>query len=692
MTGPVTRTADPLEVDRATPAAVAWPRWVAGLCVAFAVTAALVDTACMALRGHLVTEFGVIDHGWPIIPLTGVVSTVMGALVVTRDRRQPIGWLLLVPGVTTTLALALDAYSGWVLLDAGPGPMVVAVVCSWLASFLGAQIPFAANAVILLLAPDGRLIGRTRGLAVVAAVAGCLLWSAPTVLEAAVYAQTEPRPSALGQILFVAGLVLVDAAVLAGVVSLFVRRRREHAVARVQIQWFVVAAVPFAGSIVWLLLTGYVLHWPRSAATHLPLFLAELVFPLAIAVAVLRYRLYDITVVLNRAWLLLGTTAVVGTAYVLLVGTIGGSLPGFWPAVLASAVVACLFQPIRSRIVAVADRLAYGDRLEPYEALAELVRRLGESAGADATLAEIAAAGRRATGAEAVTIELYGESGDPVAVARDGAGPAGSPPAHHLRITDGRTTLGLIRVVPAPGRPLRRRDRVALADLSAQAGLVFRNLRLEAGRQARIEELARIGEQLRASHDRLAAARAQELRRLELTVRESISPILQRLGEGLTALAGAPPSSRDGRWNELSDEVGHCLAALRALSHGVHSDVLDSLGLPAALAARLRQAGSGARLTVAGDLSRQPPSPAVAAAVERCVMQALMIAPRLSDVTVTVAGHELVLALVHPGSTEVPVVLGDLAESVGGRVRGGDTGWLLHFPLPGGLIERRADE
>ncbi len=682
MTGPVTRTADPLEVDRATPAAVAWPRWVAGLCVAFAVTAALVDTACMALRGHLVTEFGVIDHGWPIIPLTGVVSTVMGALVVTRDRRQPIGWLLLVPGVTTTLALALDAYSGWVLLDAGPGPMVVAVVCSWLASFLGAQIPFAANAVILLLAPDGRLIGRTRGLAVAAAIVGCLLWSAPTVLEAAVYAQTEPRPSALGQILFVAGLVLVDAAVLAGVVSLFVRRRREHAVARVQIQWFVVAAVPFAGSIVWLLLTGYVLHWPRSAATHLPLFLAELVFPLAIAVAVLRYRLYDITVVLNRAWLLLGTTAVVGTAYVLLVGTIGGSLPGFWPAVLASAVVACLFQPIRSRIVAVADRLAYGDRLEPYEALAELVRRLGESAGADATLAEIAAAGRRATGAEAVTIELYGESGDPVAVARDGAGPPGSPPAHHLRITDGRTTLGLIRVVPAPGRPLRRRDRVALADLSAQAGLVFRNLRLEAGRQARIEELARIGEQLRASYDRLAAARAQELRRLELTVRESISPILQRLGEGLTALAGAPPSSRDGRWNELSDEVGHCLAALRALSHGVHSDVLDSLGLPAALAARLRQAGSGARLTVSGDLSRRPPSPAVAAAMERCVMQALAAGPRILHIVVGVVDDALEVRLTGPTGTAIPLTIGDVVDSVGGRTVVGEKGWVLHFPVP----------
>jgi hypothetical protein len=269
-----------------------------------------------------------------------------------------------------------------------------------------------------------------------------------------------------------------------------------------------------------------------------------------------------------------------------------------------------------------------------------------------------------------------------VAVARDGVGAAGSPPAHHLRITDGRTTLGLIRVVPAPGRPLRRRDRVALADLSAQAGLVFRNLRLEAGRQARIEELARIGEQLRASYDRLAAARAQELRRLELTVRESISPILQRLGEGLTALAGAPPSSRDGRWNELSDEVGHCLAALRALSHGVHSDVLDSLGLPAALAARLRQAGSGARLTVSGDLSRRPPSPAVAAAVERCVIDALAAGPRILHIVVGVVDDALEVRLTGPTGTAIPLTIGDVVDSVGGRTVVGEKGWVLHFPVP----------
>lgn len=268
-------------------------RWAVGVTV----LAAVFDTVCMGLRGRLFTSFGFIDHGWPIITLTGLLSAVMGGLIVARDRRQPIGWLLLLPGVTTSVSLALDAYCGWVLLDGGPGSSTAGLVCGWLASFLGAQIPFAANAIILLLAPRGRLLGRGWWVAVVAAVIGCLCWSMPTLLEAAAYAQVDPQPGPLSQVLFVTGLVLVDAAVVAGVVSLFLRRRRSHGVERVQIQWFIVAAVPFAVAILWLVGSRYLLGLPRGEATHLPLFLAELAFPVAITVAVLRYRLYDITLV-----------------------------------------------------------------------------------------------------------------------------------------------------------------------------------------------------------------------------------------------------------------------------------------------------------------------------------------------------------------------------------------------------------
>lgn len=664
--------------------------------VSIAVVAAVVDTVCMGLRGRLFTSFGSIDHGWPIITLTGVVSAVMGGLIVVRDRRQPIGWLLLIPGVTTCLSLALDAYSGWVLLDGGPGSTIAALVCGWLASFLGAQIPFAANAVILLLAPRGRSPGRGWSVAVGAAVIGCLCWSLPPLLEAAAYAQVDPQPGALSQVLFVAGLVLVDVAVVAGVVSLFLRRRRSEGVARVQIQWFIVAAVPFAAAIGWLVGSLYLLDLPRGQATHLPLFLAELAFPLAITVAVLRYRLYDIRLVLNRAWLLLGATAVVGAGYILVVGVIGGyvggfaggsaggivgdTVDGFWPALLASAVAACLFQPVRAHVVRLADRLAYGIRLEPYEALADLSRRLADSPGSDATLAEIADACRRSTGARAVVIELQDESGVPIAVGMAGVDPAAPGTWHTTPITDGRARFGVIRIAPAPGRPVGRRDRHVVNGLSEHAALVFGNLRLEAGLRGKIDELAAVADQQREARVRMSRVRDDELARLERTLRTTVAAELRRLGRRLDELAAHPPAAGSPVWSGLFDDVGRCLTALRDLSHGVHSDVLESMGLEAALAARLGRPGRRSRLTVTETVASRPPEPAVAIAVERVVATAAVSG--IAAVELAVDGDELVLS-VEPGApAPVPVDVSDVVSTAGGAVTVEGGRWVARFPLP----------
>ena len=661
-------------------------RWAVGITV----LAAVVDTACMGVRGRLFTAFGFVDHGWPIITLTGIVSAVMGGLIVARDRRQPIGWLLLIPGVTTSLALALDAYCGWVLLDGGPGSPTAALICGWLASFLGAQIPFAANAIILLLAPRGRLLARGWSVAVAAAVIGCVCWSVPPLLEAATYAQVDPQPGPLSQALFVAGLVLVDAAVVAGVVSLFLRRRQSHGVERVQIQWFIVAAVPFAAAILWLVGSRYLFDMARGEATHLPLFLAELAFPLAITVAVLRYRLYDITLVLNRAWLLLGATAVVGVGYVVVVGLVGGSVDGFWPVLLASAVAACLFQPLRAHVVRLADRLAYGVRLEPYEALAELSRRLADSPGSDATLAEIAAACRRSTGARAVVIELHDETGAPMAVGVAGPDPDPADLMVTTPITDGRDRFGVIRIRPAPDRPLGRRDRLVVSELSEHAALVFRNLRLEAGLRAKIDELAVLADRIVRSRARLNRVRDDEMTRLERTLRTTIAPELDRLGGQLAALAADPPPGGSHTWGRLLDEVGRCLTALRDLSHGVHSDVLESMGVGAAVAARLADLpGSSARLTVADEVAARSFDPAVPIAVERAVRAAVTGAPALAGVDLRIAGDELLLTFDVGETGPVPVDLADVVGSGGGAVTADGGRWVARFPLgsPPGIAD-----
>jgi hypothetical protein len=137
------------------------------------------------------------------------------------------------------------------------------------------------------------------------------------------------------------------------------------------------------------------------------------------------------------------------------------------------------------------------------------------------------------------------------------------------------------------------------------------------------------------------------------------------------------------------DEVGQCLAALRDLSHGVHSDVLESIGLGAAVAARLAHEGSRARLTVAGEIATRPPDVAVAIAVERAVGAAVAAAPQIDAVDLAVVGDELVLSIDlgadveadRPVPVDVPVDVLDVVGGGGGSVTADRARWVARFPL-----------
>lgn len=659
-------------------------RIIAWAGVGVCAVAALTDTVIVAIRGIAFTEYGTVGHGWPIITLTGLVSAVMGALILGRDGRQPIGWLLLVPGIQTCLSLALDAYSVWVVAGGGPGTPWAGLLTGWLASFFGAQIPLAANAVILLLAPDGSLPGRWWRLPVGAAALGAVLWATPPVIEAAEYAGADPRGGATSRVLFLIGVGLVVAAVLAGNASLFVKLRRSTGVRRAQIRWFLVAGVPLAGGLIWLLVVQYLIDPELAAISLLPLFAAELLFPLSIAVAVLRYRLYDIDLVLNRAWLVLGATAFVGVSYVVVVATAGRALEGFWPAVLVSAVVACAFQPLRSRLVTLADRMAYGRQVEPYLAMTELSRRLGSSVTPQDALLAVADACLRSTSVTAVTIELTGPDGRRVAAATaPAAHPQAWQDAETFPITDGAEHLGLVRVVAAPGRPLRPRDRAVLGELCTHSGVAFRSLRLDTTLEVKVAELAEVTAALERSRERVQQARIAEQQRLEEVVRSSVTPRLYRLADGLDRMADRLPTGNPP-WNELTDEVTGILGTVRAVSHGIHSGLLDAYGLAPALAAHLGQLRTGASLVVSEDISSRRFHPGCEAAVYRSIVTALRHSDGISRVEVSLNGSDIRVVLNHDQHEQLSADIRDQVEARNGTVSSetlrGVPRWVIEMP------------
>jgi len=238
---------------------------------------------------------------------------------------------------------------------------------------------------------------------------------------------------------------------LLGVVSLVLRYRHGDSEQRQQLKWFIAGV----GLFVFGLLAGGITAWPPPMVVAANVGLAAL--PVSIGIAVLKYRLYDIDVVINRT-LVYGALALFITAiYVAIVVGIGaligsGGRPNLALSIVATAIVAVAFQPVRERIQKVANRLVYGKRATPYEVLSQFSERVAESYAADDVLPRMARV--LADGTGAVRSDVWLRSGDLLRQAS--SWPQDSDPTEPARIVGGALpdVPGAARVVEAEG-PVR---------------------------------------------------------------------------------------------------------------------------------------------------------------------------------------------------------------------------------------------
>ena len=563
-------------------------RWGRAWAVAVVCTVAtVVDTVCIVAMGSPFAVDTLVSRGFPLVTIAGLASGVMGSLVLSRHPGHPIGRLLAFAGLVTSLSVAFDAYGTWVLDAGGPGPQAPAHVLSWLASVLNTNLPLAAFVVVVLLAPDGRLRSRGWWSVVLLAVVGAVLVELAPFAEPATYATSDPDPqSALATGGRAWGFTLLEVAFLLALVSVFGRERQAVGLQRIQIRWFSAAAAGLATTLGWLTLLRYARpDGDIAVVTLVPLATAFMVFPVFIAVAVVGYRLYDIEVIVNRAWVLLGASAFVGGAYVVVVTLAGTSTAEFWPAALTAVLVATVFQPVRVRLVRLAERLAYGDQAPPYLALADLSRRLGRSPDPDRLLELLADACSHATGAAAAGADLVHDDGS---VTR-AAAPAGARPrpgeAVEQEVRHGGVLLGRLWVQPHPGRALRRRDLLVLNGLGEQAGIAFRNLRLDDDLRRHVGELAGATERLERTSQGLRQARADELARLQTALAHQVVPRLDEARRDLGVLVGegngaasTPLDPGDPAWARVAEQLTAAQAELRTLSHGLRVPDADPAG------------------------------------------------------------------------------------------------------------------
>jgi signal transduction histidine kinase len=606
----------------------------------------LASLVLLALDSSAIDSLGTAQAGYFLqVPIVGI----LGVLIAVRRPRNPIGWLLLAIAAVGSIYLLADfiAIRG-LLTRASPRGWVAAP--AWVFNNTGTFGAFLIGFIVLFF-PTGRLLpGRRWRWATGALLVGTVLGTASSMFAVTPIA-LSPRlptvPNPLGVPVLngsnAAGppLLLLLLLVLTAVVARF---RRSRDVERTQLRWFAYAA----GLALLLLLSGFVLPGsgtggPSDAAWAAGGFVLIAVVPATIGLAVMKYGLYDIDLFISRS-IVYGSLAVFITAvYVGIavgIGTLVGSggKPNLGLSILATAIVAVGFQPVRERVQRVANRLVYGKRATPYEVLSQFSERVAESYASDDVLPRMARVLGDGTAAELAEVWLRNGSElhraaafpadgvTPPVVELNGATPAIPGADRSVAVRHQGEVLGALTITKRRGESITPIEIKLMDDLAHQAGLVLKNVGLTADLQARLVDL-------RASRQRLVAAQDDERRKLERNLHDGAQQHLVAIKVKLglvEMLATRDPEKAKATIVALKGDADEALETLRDLARGIYPPLLAEKGLPAALAAQARKATLPVTIEAEG-IGRY--SQDTEAALYFCILEALQNVQKYAQAT-----------------------------------------------------------
>ena len=536
--------------------------------------------------------------GFPLVPVGAVIGAGVGALILSRFPRHPIVWLFLIGQLLTAFDVAAQAYGEAVLrgeLGGAPGGHVAI----WLSVIFGAIVTFAYLTVLFLLAPSGQLLSPRWRWVVIVTIAGLVVHTAAVVtvpphrFDAS--SNVDGEVGLAVELGALSGVVLVFLGLVAAAVSLILRLRRSTGVARHQLWWMTAGAGLLALAVI-ISVPLMVLGAPAWTIT-LPVMIGYVCVPLFTGVAVLRHRLYDIDVFVNRAIALAVLTAIVTAGYVTLVVVIGRVLTpaedALWPSMLATALVALAVQPLRAGVSRLASRMVYGAQAVPYEALADFSKGLQEAPTTPDFLPLAAETICRAVGARHVTIWIDVPGTERAEVAWPDQ-VAQTTPDLVVPVVSEQEELGGFAVSMPSARALRASEEQLLADFAVQLAQAFRIARLQAELSARVAELDQKTVELAASSRRLTLAQVEERARFKAALRHAVLPHLEPLPAALHRLGDDVGNGRtepDAQLDAMTRASIEALESLRTLTRGVFPAQLAHRGLASALSSHLADAG-----------------------------------------------------------------------------------------------------
>ena len=615
------------------------------------ITGALVvaDVVVGAQAVSLTSETAIAVHGFPFIDGAVVGSAVMGALIVSRYPRHPIGWLLSIVGTAGAVSLLTEAYAFWVQESGGPGPAVLGGVAAWVSTLSGGQVSIAGLALMFLLAPDGHLLSRRWRYAAWLTGFGAFLClvavvSMPPASFRLVTDEIDMGP--VRRLAVTIGFLAISAGLVASVAAMLVRLHRSRDEQRQQLRLIALAAALPTVGVVWLLVVQAVNGGRQTWTAALPLFVSYFLLPILFAVAVLRHRLYELDVIINRTVVVVAGVAFAAVGYTALVVAAGrvveGTGTGFRLSLLATAVVALGFQPLRRSLVRLADRVAYGARAQPYEALADFSRRLARAPAPGELLPAVAETAARAVSATAAVATLDVPGAGPLA---GRWGPAVDHDDEVLPVRLGGRQIGTIGVVLPRGRTLDDTDRRLLEAVAQQAAVAFGNTVLASRLARNVDELERTTRQLTESRLRLVEADDAARRGLEAAIAQDVLPHIAdmpaRIGAVRAAIASGAP---DPGIDPLVGATNAALEALRDLSRGVFPAQLARSGLEPALRSMLGRVAGAPTLTLDGVAGHRF-APRVEAALYLCCVVATRSGGAVSSLQLGLVGGDVHLRI-----------------------------------------------
>ena len=558
----------PASVVRVMEAVAAMRLWVRLGWAAFALATA-------ASAAALVLDVRTGSHASLLYVGVGEALALVGVLLTTRMPEHPVSWVIAVFALSSAMFSLAHAYAVEAIVY-DPGSLPVGMEAAWLDNWGWLPGLVLLPSALLLLMPDGRLPSyRWRPAAaalVLGSVGAVVAVSSQDTFDLGGDAPVEnpwARETTAVGVIGVVGIILLLGGVVASLAAFAVRYQRSAGDERQQLRWVGASlALAVALGVVGIFLWGVV-----PGAEVLPA-LASIVLPAGIAVAILKLRLYELDLVVNRAAVYAVLTVGVVGSYVAVVGLVGATLsPGgdLVVSLVVTGVVAVCFQPARERVQRFVNRLMFGERDDPYTAIAGLGRTLASSLQPGEVLTTVVGTIGQTLALQYVGVAPAPESaGGQNQVAAEFGTPGGEMlvvPLVHQGVS-----VGELRLAARAGERLRERDRRLIADLAPQVAATVHAVLLS--------------DELHSARQRIVQLREEERRRIRRDLHDGLGPALAGLTftlEAVRNLTGSDHERADKLLVSATEQVQSMIGDVRRLIYGLRPPALDQLGLAASL-------------------------------------------------------------------------------------------------------------